>query len=168
MKNREKFREEIVEAIKEESNENNGKLCCFLKDNVIPRFISEEDMNMKICGGVDCHTCAKMFAFWLDEECTECWKYCELVEDKEGITEIEFKTNSPQEPEQWWIFTFGYGQEHAGYYVKVYGTFGGARDKMFEKYGDKWAFQYSAVEWDELSKDKNPMWCMEKELEVIE
>lgn len=73
----------------------------------------------------------------------------------------------PQEPEQWWVFTFGCGQEHAGYYVKVYGTYGGARAKMFEKYGDKWAFQYSAVEWDRWSKDPDLMWCMEKELEVI-
>lgn len=65
MKNREKFSDEIVEAIKE-YNDENGKMCCFLKDNVIPRFISEEDMELSTCGGMDCHTCAKMFAFWLD------------------------------------------------------------------------------------------------------
>ncbi len=70
MKNREKFRDEIVEAIKEDNDEN-GKMCCFLKDNVIPRFISEEDMKLSTCGGVDCHTCAKMFAFWLEEEYIE-------------------------------------------------------------------------------------------------
>lgn len=70
MKNREKFRGEIVEAIKE-YNDENEKMCCFLKDNVIPRFISEEDMNLSICGGLDCHTCAKMFAFWLEEEYIE-------------------------------------------------------------------------------------------------
>lgn len=74
---------------------------------------------------------------------------------------------APQEPEQWWVFTFGCGQVHAGYYVKVYGTYAGARAKMFEKYGNKWAFQYSAVEWDKRSKDPDLMWCMEKELEVI-
>lgn len=70
MNNREKFRDEIVEAIKEDNDEN-GKMCCFLKDNVIPRFISEEDMKISTCGGVDCHTCAKMFAFWLEEEYEE-------------------------------------------------------------------------------------------------
>lgn len=70
MKNREKFRDEIVEAIKEDNDEN-GKMCCFLKDNVIPRFISEEDVNLSTCGGLDCHTCAKMFAFWLEEEYIE-------------------------------------------------------------------------------------------------
>lgn len=70
MKNREKFRDEIVKAIKEDNDEN-GKMCCFLKDNVIPRFISEEDMEPSTCGGVDCHTCAKMFAFWLEEEYIE-------------------------------------------------------------------------------------------------
>lgn len=70
MKNREKFRVEIVEAIKEDNDEN-GKMCCFLKDNVIPRFISEEDVNLSTCGGLECHTCAKMFAFWLEEEYIE-------------------------------------------------------------------------------------------------
>ena len=70
MKNREKFRGEIVEAIKE-YNDENEKMCCFLKDNVIPRFISEEDMELSTCGGLDCHTCAKMFAFWLEEEYIE-------------------------------------------------------------------------------------------------
>ena len=70
MKNREKFRCEIVGGIKEDNDEN-GKMCCFLKDNVIPRFISEEDIKLSICGGINCHTCAKMFAFWLEEEYTE-------------------------------------------------------------------------------------------------
>lgn len=70
MKNREKFRDEIVEAIKEDNDEN-GKMCCFLKDNVITRFISEEDVELSTCGGLDCHTCAKMFAFWLEEEYIE-------------------------------------------------------------------------------------------------
>ena len=67
MKNREKYRDEIVEAIKDDNYEN-GKMCCFMKDNVIPRFVSEEDMEISTCGGVDCHTCTKMFAFWLEEE----------------------------------------------------------------------------------------------------
>lgn len=70
MKNREKFSDEIVEAIKE-YNDDNEKMCCFLKDNVIPRFISEEDIELRTCGGIDCHTCAKMFAFWLEEEYIE-------------------------------------------------------------------------------------------------
>lgn len=70
MRNREKFRDEIVEAIKEDNDEN-GKMCCFLKDNVITRFISEEDVELSTCGGLDCHTCAKMFAFWLEEEYIE-------------------------------------------------------------------------------------------------
>lgn len=78
--------------------------------------------------------------------------------------------NTPlQEPEpEWWIFTFGCGQEHAGYYVRVFGTYGEARAKMCEKYGDKWAFQYSAVEWDGWSQDLDRAWYMEKELEVLE
>lgn len=70
MKNREKFRDEIVEAIKED-NDWNGKMCCFVKDNVIPRFVSEEDIEVSTCGGMSCQTCAKMFTLWLDEEYEE-------------------------------------------------------------------------------------------------
>ena len=70
MKNREKFRDEIVEAIKEDNDEN-GKMCCFLKDNVIPRFVSEEDMEWSVCADMNCYTCVKIFAFWLDEEYEE-------------------------------------------------------------------------------------------------
>lgn len=70
MKNREKFRDEIVEAIKDDNDEN-GKMCCFVNDNVIPRFVSEEDIEVNTCGGIDCHTCGKMFALWIDEEYEE-------------------------------------------------------------------------------------------------
>lgn len=70
MKNREKFRDEIVETFngKRIGNED---LCCFLRDNVIPRFSSDEDIERDICGNLECYTCTKMFAFWLDEEYEE-------------------------------------------------------------------------------------------------
>lgn len=68
MKNREKYREEIAAAIKGDGTANE-KLCRFLKDNVIPRFVPE--MEEGTCGCLYCHTCTKMFAFWLDEEYVE-------------------------------------------------------------------------------------------------
>ena len=49
---------------------------------------------------------------------------------------------------EYWIFTFGCGQEHGGRFVKIYGSYSEARQKMFDRYGKKWAFQYSAKEWD--------------------
>lgn len=72
MKNREKYRDEIVEAIKED-DAIDEKLCCFVQNNIIPRFVSEEDMKLGSCRGVNCHTCEKMFAFWLDEEYEVDW-----------------------------------------------------------------------------------------------
>lgn len=69
---------------------------------------------------------------------------------------------------EWWIFTFGCGQENAGKYVKIRGTFQEARAKMFEKYGEEWAFQYSEKNWEEMKADKTRMYRMETELEVIE
>lgn len=70
MKNREKFRDEIVEAIKDD-NPSNEKLCYFAQNNIIPRFVPEEYMERSACGGVSCRACAKMFALWLDEEYEE-------------------------------------------------------------------------------------------------
>lgn len=65
---------------------------------------------------------------------------------------------------EWWIFTFGCGQEHAGCYVKIKGSYEEARKKMFNKYGAKWAFQYSLSDWI-----KTPIWVRESiQLEVIE
>lgn len=70
---------------------------------------------------------------------------------------------------EYWIFTFGCGQPHAGQAVKVAGeSYGDARRKMFEKYGAKWAFQYSEKEWNAFVNDPNRNWEMEEIVEVIE
>lgn len=61
------------------------------------------------------------------------------------------------EEEQNWIFTFGSGQPHEGHYVKIFGTYGDARDEMFLRYGRNWAFQYSEDEWNDWMKRK-PYW----------
>lgn len=70
MKNREKFRDEIVRALGDDEVAN-GKTCRFVKDNVIPRFVPEENVRENPCGFLTCETCSKMFAFWLDEEYVE-------------------------------------------------------------------------------------------------
>lgn len=72
---------------------------------------------------------------------------------------------------EWWIFTFGVGQEHGGRYVKIHGTFEEARQKMFDEFGTKWCWQYSENEWKEFEeKAKNGTlgWTMETLLKVIE
>lgn len=71
------------------------------------------------------------------------------------------------EEKQWWIFTFGCGQRHEGKYVKIYGTYSEARNKMFDKYGKEWGFQHSEKEWESFKNDPNRWWPMEEELEVI-
>ena len=53
------------------------------------------------------------------------------------------------EHKQWLVFTFGADQPNAGKYVRIFGTYGEAREKMFAKYGKKWSFQYSEEEWSE-------------------
>lgn len=72
----------------------------------------------------------------------------------------------PKEKKKWYYFTFGCGQQHAGHYVKIFGTFSGTRKKMFDKYGSKWGFQYSEEEWAEYER-KYPAY-VETLLEVIE
>lgn len=70
------------------------------------------------------------------------------------------------EEKQWWTFTFGCGQEHAGMYVKIYGTFGSTRKEMFKRYGEEWAFQYDEKEWQDW-ENKRPMYIVETLLETI-
>ena len=70
--------------------------------------------------------------------------------------------------DNWWVFTFGSGQEHAGKYVLIQGTFNEARTKMVERYGTKWAFQYSSKDWDDIVNNPCRTWPVETLLEVIE
>lgn len=70
------------------------------------------------------------------------------------------------EEKQWWTFTFGYGQEHEGMYVQIYGTFDSTRKEMFKRYGSKWAFQYDEREWQDW-ENKRPMYIVETLLEEI-
>jgi hypothetical protein len=49
---------------------------------------------------------------------------------------------------QTWYFTFGSGQEYPDRYVKFTGGFNEARKKMFRRFGNRWAFQYSEEAFD--------------------
>ena len=61
-------------------------------------------------------------------------------------------TSSPPKPKkQNWYFTFGFdhyvdGECAKNKFVKIYGTFEGARLQMFERYGRTWAMQYGSAE----------------------
>ena len=77
------------------------------------------------------------------------------------------KDDSYWNTERWWIFTFGYGQKHAGKYVKIWGTHDSARNKMFEKYGSEWSFQHSLEDWNNWIESKPGHVVAETELEVI-
>lgn len=98
-------------------------------------------------------------------------KGCEYYSKEEGNCKA-FECNGIECPtlpcEEYWIFTFGNGQKHAGKYVKIRGTFNQARKKMINKYGKEWCFQYSEKEWKDMEEDPKRCWLMETELEVIE
>lgn len=83
------------------------------------------------------------------------------VNSLEEMCDMMCDNKLPEEKEQWWVFTFGYGQEHAGQCVKIRGTFDGARSKMINKYGTKWAFQYSQEQWERIKNDPLRNWPME-------
>jgi hypothetical protein len=53
----------------------------------------------------------------------------------------------PKESAQDYYFTFEMSHEHGNRYVKIHGTFNEAREKMFARFGDKWAFQYNIAQW---------------------
>ena len=72
--------------------------------------------------------------------------------------------------EQSWVFTFGCGRDiygdRAGKAVRIFAdSYGDARRKMRERYGDKWAFQYSAEEWERFENDPERFWYLE---EIVE
>lgn len=74
---------------------------------------------------------------------------------------------SRNDERRWWYFTFGCGQKHAGHYVRFYGTFDEARQKMFTAYGSEWAQQYSEdnwMEWASRCKKEGREWLLETEL----
>lgn len=47
--------DEIVEVIKDDD-----KMCCFMRDEVLPYFLKDND-----CKKIGCNTCAKMFTAWM-------------------------------------------------------------------------------------------------------
>lgn len=65
MKNREKYRDEIVKAIKD------GDSCDFMIKTVNPVYSDGWGCNDELCQGEECEACLKLFAFWLDEEYIE-------------------------------------------------------------------------------------------------
>ena len=69
--------------------------------------------------------------------------------------------------EGWWIFTFGFGQKFAGHYVRIWGTKETSRQKMIDRYGTEWGFQYSEKRWQEWLERKPEYIPAETEMEVI-
>ena len=65
MKNREKFREEIIKAIK------SHETCEYMNDTVIPEFIGSKTDSKCTCEMGDCRACLIRFILWLDEEYIE-------------------------------------------------------------------------------------------------
>lgn len=62
MKNREKYGDEILTAIK------SGASCDFMKETVIPLYIDGRESSENFCSTNSCEGCSKLFAFWLDGE----------------------------------------------------------------------------------------------------
>ena len=72
------------------------------------------------------------------------------------------------EVKQIWRFTFGCGTDKAGYCQPILGTYSEARKKMFEMYGEHWAFQYSEQEWERIRDMPGRCWSLEKDLQLVE
>lgn len=64
MKNREKYKDELMGAIKAD-----GRLCGFIKHHDV--FRKYEMKGEYICGGIDCTVCSVVLNLWLDEEYEE-------------------------------------------------------------------------------------------------
>ena len=62
MKNREKFRHEILKALI------GGNSCGFMKDMVAPEYLDRRESSDALCERIGCTDCIKLFAFWRDGE----------------------------------------------------------------------------------------------------
>lgn len=49
-------------------------------------------------------------------------------------------------PAQDWFFTFGSDHAHPYGFVRIHGTYTEAREKMMDRFGTRWSFQYSSPE----------------------
>lgn len=65
MKNREKYREEIVKAIEDSYS------CEFMIKTVNPVYGDGWERKDELCQRAECEACLKLFALWLDEEYEE-------------------------------------------------------------------------------------------------
>ncbi len=84
-------------------------------------------------------------------------------------TESEPEPYKRESEGEWWIFTFmSDGSDKEGKCVKVKGTFGEARKKMFDKYGIHWAFQRSEKEWEESWNDIDRAYPLEEIIDTID
>lgn len=55
--------------------------------------------------------------------------------------------HDPHDPDHEWIFTFGLGLfNNPARFIKVRGTYEGARAEVCRRFGTKWAFQYATEE----------------------
>ena len=64
MKNREKYKNELMDVIK-----NDGSICGFVKKHSVTKMFG---MDMEIfCGETDCQSCTTALNLWLDEEYEE-------------------------------------------------------------------------------------------------
>lgn len=84
-------------------------------------------------------------------------------------TEDEPESYKSEKDGQWWIFTFLCdGTEKEGKCVKIKGTYGEAREKMIDKYGTHFAFQYPERLWEKQWNDMQRVYALEDIIDVIE
>ena len=72
MKNREKFREEIIRSLSGANKDNfDCEICGFIQEHMLPCFGKLYNVEHKCDAVLDCDICGIMFSFWLDEEYEE-------------------------------------------------------------------------------------------------
>ena len=86
-----------------------------------------------------CDICQSDHTRTNEESCGE-YIECLIKKEENEVTSDGDNDEKTNPNKQWWIFTFGSGQKHAGHYVKIQGTFNSARQRMIEEYGKAWGF----------------------------
>lgn len=102
--------------------------------------------------------------------CGNCGHKMFKTSDNKLPSGIEIKCHSCKKintTDEVWIFTFGQSREvygeRANHFVRIAGTYSEARAEMVNRYGDRWAFQYSEREWRQMQEAPDRYWPMETE-----
>ncbi len=131
MKNREKFREELIKSAR--TPEDKLNVCKLIRTNVLPYFGAED------CVGVNCAWCKFLVDIWMDEECEEPEEPEEPEVDWDNVPVDTLVRVRDSEDEEWELKYFK-GIDNEDPANRFMAWIDGATSKTAYEYYEKWTY----------------------------